>query len=288
MCFAMSVPYFISNDHENNAQMVEINRAYGKVDRDKAVEQFNEIYRYCSNVFRIYIVPSLVGLQDQVYVSNLGVTFGAIGAGGPTIILSRFAAEGRAGEELVGESYFRNLGFQTMLSPYPFEGEADLKCIAPSVYVGAVGMRTTCEALRWIEETTTSRIIDCRMTDKYLYHLDCVLFRVTDRDLAVVTSAIERDTLREIEKHINVVDVPYEIGLAGATNCVRAPNELLCDENMLLFADNPTLLDREKKKMKFLEYLAKTNNLNVKLFQTTEFIKSGAALSCMFMRLNWI
>jgi hypothetical protein len=58
MCFAMSVPYFISNDHLNNAQMQEINETYGGVDRDVALAQFDEIYQYCARSFRIYLVPS--------------------------------------------------------------------------------------------------------------------------------------------------------------------------------------------------------------------------------------
>jgi N-dimethylarginine dimethylaminohydrolase len=75
MCFAMSVPYFISNEHLNNAQMQEISKAYGEVDRDVALAQFDEIYHYCARNFRIYLVPSMPGFQDQVYVSNLGAVF---------------------------------------------------------------------------------------------------------------------------------------------------------------------------------------------------------------------
>ena len=286
MCFAMNVPYFITNEHANNAQMAEINAAYGKVDRERALEQFNEIYRYAASRFRIYLVPSQAGLQDQVYVSNLGVTFEPHGARGPLVVLSRFAAEGRAGEELVGEPFFRGLGFETVISPYLFEGEADLKAIAPGVHVGATGMRTSREALRWIEATANVKIIDCLIKDKYLYHLDCVLFRLSNDELAAVTSVIEPETLRELEKHINILDVPYEIGLAGATNCVRGNGEILCDENTLLFEPGSTLAVRERNKMDFLEMVVRKRNLNVKFFQTTEFIKSGAALSCMFMRLN--
>jgi hypothetical protein len=58
MCFAMSVPYFISNDHLNNAQMQEINETYGEVDKNIALAQFEEIYQYCARSFRIYVSAS--------------------------------------------------------------------------------------------------------------------------------------------------------------------------------------------------------------------------------------
>ena len=286
MCFAMSVPYFISNDHLNNAQMRDICETYGKVDKDAALAQFNEIYQYCAKSFRIYLIPSAPGLQDQVYVSNLGAVFEGNDGESPLVVLSRFRAKGRPGEELIGEPFFRNLGYRTVRSPYFFEGEADIKSIAPGVYVGAVGMRTSPEALKWISDITSNQIIECPINNPYLYHLDCVLFRLNTSEVAVVTSVVDEPTLKSIERHSDVIDVPLHIGLSGATNCIRGSDEILCDENASLMNNDDPLYDREISKMRFLEHVAKKRNIRMKFFKTSEFIKSGAALSCMFMRLN--
>jgi N-dimethylarginine dimethylaminohydrolase len=286
MCFAMSVPYFISTDLLNNAQMQEINEVYGKVDRDVALAQFDEIYKYCARSFRIYLVPSAPGLQDQVYVSNLGAVFEFDGEEPPLVVLSRFRAKGRPGEELVGELFFQNLGYQTVRSPYFFEGEADIKSIAPGVYVGAIGMRTSPEALRWIADVASIHVIECTINNPYLYHLDCVLFRLSATEVAIVTSVVDRQTLRAIEQHANILDVPLDVGLSGATNCIRGHGELLCDENTSLMKVDDPLYQREMNKMRFLEHVAKKRDIGMKFFSTSEFIKSGAALSCMFMRLN--
>ena len=286
MCFAMSVPYFISNEHLNNAQMQEINSVYGEVDRDAALAQFDEIYKYCARSFRIYLVPSASGLQDQVYVSNLGAVFEVDGRESPLVVLSRFRAKGRPGEELVGELFFQNLGYRTVRSPYFFEGEADIKSIAPGVYVGAVGMRTSHEALQWIADAASIKVIECTINNPYLYHLDCVLFRLSAAEVAVVTSVVDQPTLKAIERHANILDVPLDVGLSGATNCVRGDGEILCDENTSLMRTHDPLYEREMNKIRFLEHVAKNRNIGMKFFQTSEFIKSGAALSCMFMRFN--
>lgn len=282
----MSVPYFISNDHLNNAQMQEINETYGEVDKNIALAQFEEIYQYCARSFRIYLVPSASGLQDQVYVSNLGAVFEGDEDEPPLVVLSRFRAKGRPGEELVGEPFFQHLGYRTIRSPYFFEGEADIKSIAPGVYVGAVGMRTSDEALKWIADVASIQVIECAINNPYLYHLDCVLFRLSSSEVAVVTSVVDPSTVKLIEKHANILDVPLDIGLSGATNCIRGNNEILCDENTSLMKKGDALYEREMNKIRFLDHVAKKRNIGMKFFQTSEFIKSGAALSCMFMRLN--
>lgn len=219
-------------------------------------------------------------------MSNLGAVFEGDEDEPPLVVLSRFRAKGRPGEELVGEPFFQHLGYRTIRSPYFFEGEADIKSIAPGVYVGAVGMRTSDEALKWIADVASIQVIECAINNPYLYHLDCVLFRLSSSEVAVVTSVVDPSTVKLIEKHANILDVPLDIGLSGATNCIRGNNEILCDENTSLMKKGDALYEREMNKIRFLDHVAKKRNIGMKFFQTSEFIKSGAALSCMFMRLN--
>ena len=221
MCFAMSVPYFISNDHLNNAQMRDICETYGKVDKDAALAQFNEIYQNCAKSFRIYLIPSAPGLQDQVYVSNLGAVFEGNDGESPLVVLSRFRAKGRPGEELIGEPFFRNLGYRTVRSPYFFEGEADIKSIAPGVYVGAVGMRTSPEALKWISDITSNQIIECPINNPYLYHLDCVLFRLNTSEVAVVTSVVDQVRSRLIWLSAQAAGVRHASATRAPTDAER-------------------------------------------------------------------
>jgi N-dimethylarginine dimethylaminohydrolase len=281
--FLLCAPHYLSNRRPNNPLMEELSRHFPHIDRAEALAQFHCVYRFVCRFSRVHLLPSVDGLQDQVYVSNLGVT--VHGASERTIVLANFRSQPRRGEELVGKRFFKELGIRTVHAPAYFEGEADLKAVNSTQYVGAHGMRTSIEALRWFARRFDVEVLECELTNPYLYHLDCVLFLVSKTEALVATDAVDVRTLRQLEALVEVIHVPTRAALAGATNCVVLGGHLLCDDNRRLFADLPELYACEVAKLEFLGQLCARRNWIFTPFAMTEFAKSGAAMSCLFMRL---
>ena len=286
ICVAMCPPHFISNEIINNAQMADICAEYGMVDIETAQLQFQQIYQEVTKSARVYLMPALAGLQDQIYVSNVASVLPRIDGTGPLAVMANFKAPGRRGEEQPAETFLAALGFETRQCPYFFEGEADLKRLAQGVYLGSTGMRTEEAALTWIANETGNAVIHCQLESEYLYHLDCCVLPFNEKNALVVTEALDRSSLKEIEKHTNIIDVPLNVGLAGATNCVVLDGTVLVDSNLSLFPSGSEIALREKSKLEFLERQCAEHGKHLCSVDVTEFIKSGAALSCMTLRLS--
>ncbi len=94
------------------------------IDYDASFAQFLEFYRKLSQEALIYILPSQMGLQDQVYVANLGCHLPHLKEK-DTILISNFKSLPRIGEEKVGKEFFTNMGYKVYQPPFNWEGEAD-------------------------------------------------------------------------------------------------------------------------------------------------------------------
>lgn len=281
--YLMCAPTYLSNEHPNNKVMEDMARVYPAPDRALAQIQFHEVCSFVRRYASVHLLPPVDGLQDQVYVSNLGVT---LRRGTQTIVLlSNFYSPPRRGEEQVGLRFFEDLHIPTEQAPRFFEGEADLKELVPNVYVGAHGMRTSLSALRWIARRFDVEIIECELTDPQFYHLDCLFFRIAQNAALVVTDVVSSATLRRIEKYLDVVSVPLRAGLGAATNCLQLNGYLICDDNRHLYRHEEHWMAQEEAKLAFLESVCSRYGLALKPFEMTEFAKSGAAMSCLFMAM---
>jgi len=287
----MNLPLSLSAQVPNNAWMDDISPEERHVRLDRAIAQFNDLYKHVAQHAIIYLLPSRFGLQDQTYVSNLAVTLPHSAA--DTVVVSRFRSAPRIGESEVGADFFKLMNFTVERPPEMFkgeplylEGEADLKHLRGKLYVGAHGMRTSRNALAWLSERFGMEIIPFRITDPYLYHLDCCVFRLTGDTVLLSTSIADPESLRAIERHCEIVDVSIEDARAGVTNCVMLPGEVLCDSNIFeLGSANPKYAS-EKGKIDRLEKLCARFGLSLRVFCMSEFYKSGALLSCLVMHIK--
>jgi hypothetical protein len=170
--------------------------------------------------------------------------------------------------------------------PLYFEGEADLKHIQGNLYIGAHGMRTSRNALTWAAERFGMDIVPFRITDPYLYHLDCCFLRITEEVVLLCTSLADRPCLRKIERHCEIIDVSPAHARAGITNCLVLPGEILCDSAILeLSHESPSYLI-EKAKIERLESICSRFSRTLRVFCMSEFYKSGALLSCLTMHIR--
>ena len=292
--YLLNAPFSLSAEVVNNAWMDDMSEAERRVDKSKAFDQFMALYRAISETAIVYLLPSWPGLQDQPYVANLG----AVLPGGPqpTVIISRFRSEPRRGEAEVGRRFFELMRYETVMPPQFgdnaseeifFEGEADLKYLCGNVFVGAHGIRTTRSAHRWMSDTFGVEIIPFELPNERQYHLDCCVLPLSPQTAMVCTAGIDGATIRAIERHVEIIDVPADAGLHGATNCLLCGGQLLYMTNIDDLSSDHEHYAGETAKIDYVENLCNRLSITPRSIDLSEFAKSGADLSCMVMHLNY-
>jgi N-dimethylarginine dimethylaminohydrolase len=283
--FLMCPPFSLDSSNPNNALMKSMPPEKRKTNVLKAVDQFLAIYQFVSCHAMIYLLPSRKGLGDLPYVANLGINLPHIHDN--TIVVANYKSDPRRGETPVGVEFFNGLGYNTVVSPPYFEGEADLKFLNKNNYCGSYGERTSMNALNWFASSYDMNIIPVKMIDEKCYHLDCVMFPLESYKLVAVTDLIDKPTLKKIEKFTEIIPVDKRCGHGGITNCVRMGNVIMNGTTIESEKIGTDSYDMEKNKNNVLEKLCAQNGYDVVFFDISEFDKSGAALSCMFMHLNY-
>jgi len=283
--YVMNFPFSLSTSDPNNIWMQELSDEELQINRPKAYKQFMDLYNFMSGQSLVYLLPSEGNFQDQVYVANLGLHLPHI-KDRNVILLSNFTSDPRKGEELVGEKFFQQMGYETHISPYKWEGEADIKHLYDNVYIGGYGIRSNIKTYEWMEENFDMNIIKVAMTDEYLYHLDCSIFALNNDQTLVCTELFDQEELRAIEQHTEIIDVDVEDALGGMTNSVRMGNMILCASNISELKKSHEYYEGEKHKIESLEKICSDAGMEPVIFNLSEYMKSGAMLSCMVMHLN--
>lgn len=283
--FVMCPPFSLSTDQPNNALMKRLPEQEREINMDKAFHQFMNVYKFLSSNALVYLLPSRHGLQDLPYVANLGIKLPHIKDN--LIVVANFKSPPRRHETELGQRFFEMMGYKTIVAPRYFEGEADLKWLKGNVYVGGFGIRTNLEALSWFHDKFDMKIIPVRGSEE-LYHLDCAIFPLASDAAIVVEGSMEPRALRAVEKRVEVIMAPKELGARGVTNCVRANQLVLFDANVADMQRSDPLYELEARKVSFLERTCAKKGYEPVMFNLSEFEKSGAALSCMVMHLNYV
>lgn len=286
--FLLNFPSSFSTEHKNNAWMKADDVA---PDMDVMLAQWTELFGVLSQNGLVTVLPTpydfknkIGGLQDLVYVANLGVVINP-----DTVIISNFTSPPRQGETEVGENYFKIAGYKNVIvCPYKFEGEADLKHIRDNIWIGGYGIRTDIKAYEWMEENFDMKIIKVHMKNDRLYHFDCLLFPITKDIVLACTEELTSKELKEIREIVEVIDVPLKFAEMGATNNVRLHNFIL---NSSDFQDLDPEMEKEaflleREKNQFLEDICTDLGMEMIFVNLSEFMLSGAMLSCCCMHLN--
>ncbi len=286
----MNLPLSLSAQVPNNAYMEEMSPDEREIGLDRAIVQFLSLYNHVAQRAVVYLLPSTPGLQDQPYVSNLGLVLPHCEQ--DTVIISRFRSTPRIGEERIGAEFFKLMNFAIENPPETFgdepvyfEGEADLKHIRGNLYVGAHGLRTSRNALTWAAERFEMEIVPFRIMDRYLYHLDCCFLRLTEEAVLLCTSVADPVCVRVLEQHCEIIDVSLEHARAGMTSCLLLPGEVLCESDIALGKESHSYA-AERTKIERLETICSRFGRTLRVFCMPEFYKSGAQLSCLIMHIR--
>ena len=283
--FLMNFPFTISTNDPNNIWMKEMSEKELEINRPKAYKQFMDLYNFMAGQSLVYNLPSEGNFQDLVYVANLGLHLPHI-CDENHILLSNFTSPPRQGEEFVGEKFFKQMGYKTEISPYKWEGEADIKYLSDNVYIGGFGIRSDIKTYKWMEENYDMKIIKVKMVDEYMYHLDCSIFPLSPDKTMVCTELYETEELKQIEKYTEIVDINVDDSTYGMANSVRLGNMILCASNIAELKKSDEFYEGEKHKIESLEKICSDEGMEPVIFNLSEYMKSGAMLSCMVMHLN--
>ena len=281
MCF----PHTWDTDDPNNVWMKGLSQAEIDEDFAKCYGQWMMLYNMLSGPDTlVHILPPAGDYPDQIYVANVGIVLCHLPK--PVFVGANYKSPPRRGEEDVALDYFRLAKYKTDRPPFFFEGEADLKHIVGNKYIGAYGIRTEMKALKWFEEQYEMSVIPVEMTDERNYHLDTEIFPLTAEKVVVATSLLKQEEIAAIEKICEIVPVPKKLEYAGATNCVRTQNTVLCGSTLEDLTAKDDNWQEEFDKRNFWEELCAKNNFALQMPNLSEISKSGADLSCCCLHVN--
>ena len=96
------------------------------------------------------------------------------------------------------------------------------------------------------------------------------------------------EELAEISQYTEIIDVSADDCFNGLTNSVRLGNMILCASNISEMTRLDENYEAEKAKINTLEKICFNEGLEPVFFNLSEYMKSGAMLSCMMMHLNYV
>lgn len=283
--YLMNFPHTLNTKNPNNVWMNEMNPEELILDRNKAYNQWMDLYTFLAGSSLVYLLPNEGNFQDLTYVANLGIYLPHLHDQN-IILLSNFTSQPRQGEELVGKKFFESMGYTTHICPHKWEGEADLKYLRDNIYIGGWGIRSEPEAYDWMCDNFDMEILDLEMVDDYLYHLDCTVFPITTEKTLICTEMYEKDEIAHIEKYTEIIDVNIDDAMGGLTNSVRMGNLIICSSDISSLSKHDEMYKYEKNKLNSLELICADEGMEPIIINISEFYKSGAALSCLVMNLN--
>lgn len=275
--FALCPPVYAGTSHQNNPTMKEFKGKDAKIDHEKFMAQWFNFYKVIAANSLVYIITPVRGLEDEVFVNS----FCYLPHVKPdTIILSNFTAEGRPGEESVAGHLFRDLGYEVVQSPHKFEGDAELKWVRDNLYLGGYGFRTDDKTYDWLEAEYDCKIIRIRETDDTLYHLDCSAFVLNDYNVMLCAELMERETVREIERQMNVFPVSKADAYAGICNSVKVASCVYNSSSLKYMKHSDDEYENEAHKNDTLERICREVGFEVLYFDCSENEKCGGKISC--------
>jgi N-dimethylarginine dimethylaminohydrolase len=283
--YLMNFPFTFSTSDPNNVWMKEMSKDELSINKPKAYKQFMDLYNFMAGQSLVNILPSEGNFQDLIYVANLGLQLPHI-KNDNLILLSNYTSPPRQGEEFVGEKFFNQMGYNTHISPYKWEGEADIKYLKDNVYIGGYGIRSDIQTYHWMEENFDMEIIKVKMVDEYMYHLDCSIFPLNTRSTMVCTELYDKTELAQISRYTDIIDINADDSMYGMANSVRLGNMILCASNISEMKKGDEFYEGEKHKIASLEKICSNEGMEPIIFNLSEYMKSGAMLSCMVMHLN--
>ena len=288
--YLVNFPFTLSNDVPNNIWMdPKVDKKNKKpINLQKAWAEWLDFYSVLSQFGLVYVLPSTPGnLQDLVYTANSGIALPKE-ISPMTYILSNFRSGPRVNESIVIRNFMSSMGFNIVDLDYYFEGAADLKYLYGNTFLGGYGIRTDKRAYNQMMDKFDMKIYPIGMDDEYLYHFDCNIFPIDSDNTLVCTEVLTKKDIKTIGKLTNIIPVSYDEACNGTLNSIRLDGAIMNASLLDMFKEGSDEWIVEIKRINRLTKIADELGLEALFTPMNELCKSGALMSCMFDRLNYV
>jgi N-dimethylarginine dimethylaminohydrolase len=192
----MCAPDFFGVDYVINPWM---QGNLGNADLPLATKQWQTLHDALAQHADVALVPPQPKLPDMVFTANAGFVIGN------RVVVSRFHAPERQGEEKFFHAWFAANGFDMCDWPQdiPFEGAGDalLDRGADIIWCG-YGFRSNATAAGLLEKLYARKTIPLRLIDPRFYHLDTCLCPLAGGYLMYYPPAFDEASQQSIAVHI--------------------------------------------------------------------------------------
>ncbi|MCX7899116.1 MAG: arginine deiminase-related protein [Methylocystis sp.] len=262
----MCAPDFFGVDYVINPWM---EGQIGRTATTLARAQWENLRRQLQRVATLDFVAPAPGLPDMAFTANAGLNIGDV------VVVSRFAASERRGEEPLFRAFFEAQGFK--VAPWPddvaFEGAGDalLDRAQPRIWC-AHGFRSDALAAPLLETIFGRETVGLRLVDPRFYHLDTCFCPLADGWLLYYPRAFD-DKSRDLIERL----VPARKRIAAT------------QDDAIGFACNAVAVGR----LVFMNQASETLKARLRAAGFTpvvtplsEFLKAGGGAKCLTLELR--
>ncbi|MBD1912410.1 MULTISPECIES: TIGR00300 family protein [unclassified Leptolyngbya] len=240
-----------------------------KSSRDRAVEQWQDLYHIIKDRAVVELVQPQKGVPDMVFTANAGLVLDK------TVVLSRFFHKERQGEEPFFKEWFLQQGFTVHELPkdLPFEGAGDALLDREGRWLWAgYGFRSELDSHPYLAKWLDIEVLSLRLMDERFYHLDTCFCPLTDGYLMYYPPAFDAYSNRLIEMRVPE-SKRIVVGEADAANF--ACNTVNINHTVIMNKASAELRERLEQA-----------GFEVVETPLTEFLKAGGAAKCLTLRVT--
>ncbi len=240
-----------------------------KSSRDRAVEQWNKLYKVLKTHAAVDLVTPQKGVPDMVFTANAGLVLGK------NAIVSRFYHKERQGEEPHFKQWFADNEFNVYELPkdLPFEGAGDALFDREGRWLWAgYGFRSELDSHPFLAKWLDTEVLSLRLIDNRFYHLDTCFCPLSGGYLLYYPEAFDSYSNRLIQMR-----VPAEKRMA------------IAEEDAVNFACNTVNINDLVVMNKASDNLKQQLiGAGFQVIETplTEFLKAGGAAKCLTLRVT--
>jgi N-dimethylarginine dimethylaminohydrolase len=236
-----------------------------KVDRAVAMDQWFKLkYGIEEWGVEVKLIGQQPRLPDMVFTANAGTVRGN------KVVLSNFKHPERQPETDVYERWFKTAGYETHRLPrkISFEGCGDTVILGDKMFAG-YGWRSDLGGIRRAAKILGLELIPLKLNHPNFYHLDTCFCLLGLQSAMYYPGAFSPSAIKKLKKHIPEL-IPLDVHDATMFAC----NSVVHDSQILMPAGPQKILEE-----------LDVRGYEVKLINTSEFLKSGGSLQCMTL---WI
>ena len=219
---------------------------------------------YKNGGVEVKLIDQERSLPDMVFTANAGTVRNN------KVVLSNFRHLERQPETDVYEKWFKEAGYETHRLPRQinFEGCGDTVILGDKMFAG-YGWRSDLGGIRRAAKILDLELIPLKLSHPNFYHLDTCFCLLGAQSALYYPGAFAPSAIKKLKKHVPEL-IPLDVHDATMFAC----NSVVYDSRILMPAGPQKILEE-----------LDVRGYEVKLINTSEFLKSGGSLQCMTL---WI